>query len=363
MNKALLGKLLQNQIDMYQKEMGNKLTWSKMINNDLKSIDETLSLGSANIRTLAGDREFWRVGIVRRSSAVSTRDDSAVQQAVVPYQRLFKKLEAHGITGKILKWVKHWLSNRRQKVSINNENSNWLDVTSGVPQGSVLGPVLFIIYINDLDCDLVSKVGKFADYTKLCKSIIDPNDIELLRNDLQKLDKWSSDWQMQFNVDKCTVMHFGHKNQQNEYSLGNNSLKISASERDLGIIIDSSGKFSEQCNAAVKNANTTLGMIRRSITCKSKDIIVRLYKALVRPKLEYCVQVWRPYLRRDIDNLEKVQHRATKMITECRGLNYERRLSMTGLTTLEDRRIRGDMIETFKILNGIDKVNYTTFLI
>ena len=123
-------------------------------------------------------------------------------------------------------------------------------MTSGVPQGSVLGPVLFIIYINDLDCDLVSKVGKFADDTKLCKRISDPNDIELLRNDLQKLDKWSSDWQMQFNVDKCTVMHFGHKNQQNEYSLGNNSLKISASERDLGIIIDSSGQFSEQCNAA-----------------------------------------------------------------------------------------------------------------
>ena len=117
----------------------------------------------------------------------------------------------------------------------------------------------------------------------------------------------------------------GRGNEQNEYMLGNKKLRESNRERDLGIIVDSNCKFSEQCREVVKSANT-LGMIKRNITYKSKDVIVRLYKALVRPKLEYCVQAWRPYLKRDIDNLEKVQHRASKMINECRFLNYEDRL-------------------------------------
>ena len=98
-------------------------------------------------------------------------------------------------------------------------------------------------------------------------------------------------------------------------------------------------------------------MIRRNITCKNKNIVTRLYKALVRPKLEFCVQAWRPYLRKDIDKIERVQHRATKMIEECKGLGYKDRLKVTGLTTSEDRRIRGDMIEVFKMLKGISKVD------
>ena len=279
----------------------------------------------------------------------------------VPYRRLFKKLETHGISGSVLKWIVNWLGNRRQKTSINKECSNWKNVTSGVPQGSVLGPVLFIIYINDLDSELISKVAKFADDTKMCKSISSAKDAEILRNDLIRLDQWSKDWQMQFNLEKCVVIHMGQKNNQYEYMLGNKRLRQSKMEKDLGIIVDSSCKFSEQCNEAIKHANSTLGMIKRSITCKSKNIIVKLYKALVRPKLEFCVQAWRPFLKKDIVNLEKVQHRATKMIQACRGLNYEDRLIRCGLSTLEDRRTRGDMIEVFKMIKGIDKINFKNF--
>ena|SRR5687768_1642242 len=102
-------------------------------------------------------------------------------------------------------------------------------------------------------------------------------------------------------------------------------------------------------------------MIRITIKCKSRSIITTLYKALVRPQLEYCVQVWRPYLKKDIEKLEKVQRRATKMIHECRALSYEKRLKFTGLTTLEERRNRGDLIEAFKILKGLNKVDYKRF--
>jgi ribonucleases P/MRP protein subunit RPP40 len=235
-------------------------------------------------------------------------------------------------------------------------------VTSGVPQGSVLGPILFLIYINDLDSNLTSKIGKFADDTKLCKGIANLMDVENLRADLDTLSKWSKDWQMEFNIEKCSVIHIGAKNEGNKYSLCNRDLRVSNKERDLGIIMDDELKFTDQCNNAVRNANITLGMIKRTISNKSKKIVTQLYKSLIRPKLEYCVQAWRPYLKKDIDNIERVQHRATKMIKEIKNLSYEERLVKTNLTTLDDRRTRGDLIEVFKMIKGISNVDYREFL-
>jgi ribonuclease P/MRP protein subunit RPP40 len=275
----------------------------------------------------------------------------------VPHCRLGKKLEAHGIKGEVKTWIVNWLSNRRQRVCVDGELSDWEKVSSGVPQGSVLGPVLFLIYINDLDEGVISKIGKFADDSKLGKSISSSADIRLLEDDLSKLEEWSVQWQMLFNVDKCSIMHLGKSNANHLYKIGNNMLKYSDKERDLGVIVDKTLKFSEQVNSVVCKANATLGMIRRNITCKNKFIVTRLYKALVRPKLEYCVQAWRPYLRKDIHKIEQVQGRATRMIEECRGLSYEERLKVTGLTTLEKRRTRGDLIEVFKAVKGITKID------
>ena len=279
----------------------------------------------------------------------------------VPYRRLFSKLRSHGIGGKVTQWIEAWLTNRKQKVGLNKKYSDWSSVVSGVPQGSVLGPLLFLIYINDLDVGIISKLGKFADDTKVARGVSNDREVDILREDLCNIFQWSVDWQMLFNLDKCTVIHLGSKNPQREYKMGNNILKKSKQERDLGVIIDSSGKSTEQCIMAVKKANTVLGMIKRNIVYKSKDVIVRLYKALVRPKLEYCVQAWCPYLKKDISILERVQKRATKMIEGYTNMSYEDRLSNTGLIKLEKRRARGDLIQVFKIIKGIDKVDYRQF--
>ena len=109
---------------------------------------------------------------------------------------------------------------------------------------------------------------------------------------------WASDWQMSFNMDKCSVIHLDRENRKHQYSLCGSVLRESTKKRDLGIIVDSSMKFSEQCNIAIKNANTTLDLIKRTITCKSQHIIIKLYTTLVRPTLEYCVQVRRPCLKK-----------------------------------------------------------------
>src|SRR5215467_11751771 len=238
--------------------------------------------------------------------------------------------------------------------------SDWSLVMSGVPQSSVLGPLLFLIFINDIDENILSKLKKFADDTKLYREILNNEDCNILQNDLTTLVEWSNECKMLFNVDKCSVMHLGRKNDKNVYNMCT-TLKETIIERDLGLLVDNNVKFSSQCSVATKKANCILGLIRRNIAHKSKEVILRLYKSLVRPHLEYCIQVWSPYLKKDIELLEKVQRRATKMISELRHLSYEQRLNRLGLITLEKRRIRGDFMQAFKIIKGIDKVDYTRF--
>ena len=145
------------------------------------------------------------------------------------------------------------------------------------------------------------------------------------------------------------------------YKMGDTVLGTTVKEKDLGVTISADMKVSEQCGIAASKGNQILGLIRRNITYKGKKLIIPLYKAIVRPHLEYCIQAWRPYRKKDIDTLERIQRRATKMIPELRDLSYEERLKECGLTTLETRRLRGDQIEVFKILNGYENIDRNMF--
>ena len=279
----------------------------------------------------------------------------------VPHKRLATKLRACGIQGSILQWITNWLKERRQRVRVMGKNSNWIEVTSGVPQGSVLGPLLFVIYINDIDDGIVSKISKFADDTKLCATVNNEEEANVLREDLERLFKWSEVWSMQFNVEKCAVMHMGRKNTAFEYKIGNRKLRETEEEKDLGVIVHQSIKTSRQCLEAANKANKVLGIIKRTVVSRDKNIIMNLYKTLVRPHLEYCVQVWSPNLLKDKEVLEKVQRRATKMIRGFQALTYEERLEECGLTTLDKRRCRGDLIETYKLMSGKEEMPFSRY--
>ena len=279
----------------------------------------------------------------------------------VPHKRLVEKVKAHGIGSNIWRWIEAWLSERRQRVVINGKASGWEKVTSGVPQGSVLGLTLFIIYINDIDDGITSSLLKFADDTKLLRKVGTQDDCEELQKDLHRMYKWSEDWQIMFNIDKCNCLHIGHGNSRTTYQLGGTEVPTATQEKDLGIIVTENLKVSEQCAKVTKTANKVLGIIKWSYEDKSMAILLPLYKALVRPHIEYCVQAWRPYYQKDVDNLEKIQRRATRMMEELRGMEYEERLRQTRLVILEARRTRADIIEVFKIMKGLEGLNREDF--
>jgi len=148
------------------------------------------------------------------------------------------------------------------------------------------------------------------------------SEVEQLRLDLKRLYDWSLDWQMLFNIGKCKSLHFGYRNVKSTYTLGGDIVKVEDEEKDLGIVVNRALKSSSQCAAAAKSANKTLGMISRTFVNRDKKVRLRLYQTLVRPELEYCVQAWRPYLRKDTELLEEVQKRATRLIIKDRGLTY-----------------------------------------
>jgi hypothetical protein len=272
----------------------------------------------------------------------------------VPHQRLLYKLQRYGISPEITSWIQSFLLNRKQRVRVMNSYSEWAPVTSGIPQGSVLGPILFVIYINDLPDNLKSECYMFADDTKVFKDINDIEDNKILQNDIQELENWSDKWLLRFHPDKCKVLSAGkQKTQQFKYTLCNTELQYSNKEKDIGVVVDNQLNFEDHMNEKINKSNSIMGLIRRTFTYIDTPTFLMLYKALVRPHLEYANSVWNPYKKKHITALENVQRRATKLIPGFKDMTYENRLRKLKLPTLAYRRKRGDMIEAFKLTSGL----------
>ena len=167
------------------------------------------------------------------------------------HKHLLYKMEKYGITGGVLNWVRAFLSDRKQRVNVRGVPSEWFSVTSGVPQGSVLGPILFLIFINDLPLEIVSPLSLFADDSKVFSRIVAEKNRrigteggrEILQRDLDRIREWAEKWKMEFNVGKCKIMHLGKKNPKHSYTMGGVELEKTSEERDLGVLVDDRLEF------------------------------------------------------------------------------------------------------------------------
>ena len=179
----------------------------------------------------------------------------------------------------------------------------------------------------------------------------------MLPGGLDSLQAWADTWQMQYNVDKCHILHVGKNNLRHEYRLGGRALEASKFEKDVGVIINDDLKPSLQCARAAAKANQVLGQIARGVCFRDKDTMLRLYKTYVRPHLEYCQAAWSPWTLGDKRLLEQVQQRALKLMTNLKSRTYEGKLKELGLTSLVERRKRGDLITMYRIMTGKDRVD------
>lgn len=272
----------------------------------------------------------------------------------VPHHRLQYKLHRYGISPNIVNWIQSFLYNRKQRVRVMNSYSEWAPVTSGIPQGSVLGPILFVIYINHLPDNLNSDCYMFADDTKVFNEIRCDEDSEKLQHDMEELENWSDKWLLRFHPDKCKVLSAGkRKTRRFEYKLCNTKLQYTEKEKDIGVVMDNQLNFKDHMNEKINKANSIMGLIRRTFTYLDESAFLMLYNALVRPHLECANAIWNPYKKKHITALENVQRRATKLIPGYKELSYEERLRKLKLPILAFRRKRADMIEVFKLTSGI----------
>ena len=267
---------------------------------------------------------------------------------------LLHKLTSYGIGGDIHSWITDFLDGRKQQVVVNGTASTTREVTSGIPQGSVLGPTLFVAYINDLPEVVTSDVYLFADDTKIFHPMMNTNDAHVFQDDLNNLHEWTENWLLRFHPDKCKIMLLGDNHYTDEFTLPNSSgkkLDIVEDEKDLGVKTDNKLNFRSHLTMQVNKSNKVLGTIRRTFADLNTENFKNLFKTMVRPHLEYAAPIWNPFLKKDIALVENVQRRGTKMIPGMAQLPYEKRLESLDLPSLQFRRLRGDMIEVHKILN------------
>ena len=271
----------------------------------------------------------------------------------VPHQRLHTKLEYYGIIGDSQAWLMSLLSGRQQAVVVDGSRSSWRDVTSGVPQGSVIGPTLFLLYINDICDDLQSTIRLFADDCVIYKEICNEYDHHILQRDLQRLSTWSTDWLMSFNIKKCGVMSITRKRNSyiHVYQLLDEVIPRVNQYKYLGITITPDLRWNQHCQSIRHKANRTLGLIRRTLPSCSKEVKARAYTTLVRPQLEYASEAWNPHSTTVVHGLEQIQRAAARFVySDYRSSTSSSSLvSSLGWDSLHTRRLLAQCTLFFKI--------------
>ena len=275
----------------------------------------------------------------------------------VPHQLLQTKLDYYGIRGDTLRWIMALLSNRQQAVVVNGSQSSWKDVTSGVPQGSVIGPALFLLYVNDIHTNIKSTTRLFADDGIVYREIKTEMDHKTLQEDLDTLSQWSKTWLMGFNIGKCAVLTVTRKRKPSicTYHLVGECIPRVDQYKYLGVTISKDLRWNTHCQQIRNKASRTLGFLRRTLSPCTKEIKARAYQALVRPQLEYGAEVWNPHTTTSIEDLERIQKAAARFIYRDyrKSTSSSQLVSSLNLDPLHYRRLFAQSTMLFKIYHNI----------
>jgi hypothetical protein len=329
---------------------------SHLLNNNLITKNQHAFLSNrSTITNLLECSHDWSVSLHHKSSVDVIYIDFSHAFDSVVHSKLLYKLTSLGITGLLLEWINSFLSNRIQCVVLEHCFSDWCPVISGVPQGSVLGPVLFILFINDISSICSGDVNHqlFADDLKLYTNVLSNLDVFSLQNTLNNLQNWCSVWQLEVNISKCYVLHLGKDNFHYSYTYSGINIPTSDVVVDLGIITQDTFKFDLHINSIISKAFSRVGVLFRGFCIRSPNFLKKAFVTYVRPILEYASNVWNPYTLKHINSIEKVQRRFTKRIPSLRHLTYPERLAVLDLDSLELRRLRADLVLYYKILHNI----------
>ena len=266
-------------------------------------------------------------------------------------------MEALGISGKLGRWIFSFLTKRIQTVIVNGQKSQSKQVISGVPQGSVLGPLLFLILLGDIDKEVAhAYISSFADDTRSVMGVTSEEDIQALQSDVNSIYEWADENNMKFNSKKFECLRYGpnnHLKSSSHYTSDDgNQIKEVDHVRDLGITLSSDGTFSKHIQNITESARSQCGWILRTFLTRDKIAMMTLWKSLVRSKLEYCCQLWNPLKKGDIQAIEQVQRNYIRKITGMHALSYWDQLKALSIYSLERRRERYLIIYAWRILEG-----------
>jgi hypothetical protein len=272
----------------------------------------------------------------------------------VVHSKLIHKLTGFGISGLLLRWIESFLSNRFQRVVLEHCFSEWGPVISGVPQGSVLEPILFILFIDDvaLICSGTISHHLFADDLKLYSTLQSASDAFCLQEAINRLEHWCTLWQLEVNVSKCHVLHIGKDNVKTIYYFSGVIIPSTTEASDLGVTVEKFLTFDSHINNIIKKAYCRVGALFKGFSSLLPTFLGKAFITYVRPILEYASNVWSPYLLKHVNALENVQRRFTKRIPSLRHLSYSERLIVLALEPLELRRLKADLTLYFKIFNN-----------
>ena len=276
----------------------------------------------------------------------------------VDHTIVLNKIKSLGITGQIYNWLESFLCGRFQSVIVNGITSSPQEVKSGVPQGSVLGPLIFLILIGDIDEDVIESIVKsFADDTRTTKSVNSVEDVNALQKDLQSIYEWTIRNNMELNDVKFEALRHGKNEdlkQSSSYTTPSGKvIEVKDSVKDLGVYMSSNCLFKDQINAVIEKAKNIISWILRSFTSRKHSAMMTLYKSLVIPILEYCSVLWSPKAAGLIQMLEMIQWSFIRKIIGARGMNYWECLKDMNLYSLQRRRERYRIIYVWKVLEQL----------